>query len=87
LAKDVLVTVKETDLLIDDLPGLERTEEYVVQRVICSRIGFFVLRGAYAHTASVAIGNKWKSFVVSSSKARKKPRRSAKSQTKLVSLA
>ena len=31
LANDVLKMVQETDVLIDDLPGLDKTEAYVFQ--------------------------------------------------------
>ena len=34
LANDVLKMVRETDVLIDDLPGLDKTESYVLSAIL-----------------------------------------------------
>lgn len=73
LATDVLQMVKETDILIDDLPGLEKTERCALSLSSSSNN---MQPNVVSFMADLA--NNWKSCIICRSRVRKRRKPSAK---------
>ena len=82
LANDVLKMVQETDALIDDLPGLDKTEMYVVAHYTQQDEVDIVLSSAWVCVA--VVGNRWRSYDDCRFRVKRRLRRFVKSPRKQV---